>query len=314
LTFLIALALLQSAPATSELPATDPVPLPGPRTLGILDADRFDRCHDAATDDAVTGMAEAQAWLVAGGGFVARQCLGFAQAKGGLYDAAAISFATAAQEAEVARDWRVGNLWAQAGNAALAAGDPSAARGYLDAALAQGRLTGLALGEAHLDRARAALALEDWPAARTDLEQAAQHAAQDPLVWLLSATLARRQGDMVRAQADIAVAARLGPRDPAIALEAGNIAATVDDRDVAERHWLTAVQLGPATPQADAARARLDELRHIRESELMHIGRHIPSSINDGTPISPNDLQPRDATSESDPEAEAGSSPGPRLP
>ncbi len=280
MTLLIALALLQSTPA-SPAPVTDPIPLPGPRTLGILDADRFDRCHDAATDDAVTGMAEAQAWLVAGGGYVARQCLGFAQAKAGLYDAAAVSFATAAQEAEVARDWRAANLWAQAGNAALAAGDPGAARGHLDAALTQGRLTGLALGEAHLDRARASLALEDWARARTDLDLAAQHAAQDPLVWLLSATLARRQDDLARAQADIAVAARLGPRDAAIALEAGNIAITGDDVDAAETHWRTALQLAGSTALAATAQPRLDELRGVQDAALIHLGTRPASPLPD---------------------------------
>lgn len=263
MTLLLALALLQTAPVTTG----DPVPLAGPRTLGILDADRFDRCHDSAVDDPVAGMAEAQRWLVEGGGYIARQCLGFAQAKGGHYDAAADSFAQAASDAEAAHDWRAANLWAQAGNAALAAGDAERAKRHLDAALVQGRLTGLALGEVHLDRARAALALEDWAGARADLDLAKQHAAQDPLVWLLSATLARRQGDLVRAQGDIATAAQLGPRDAAIALEAGNIAASANDLDAAQRGWESAAALGGDTSAGVSARARLVELAAVRASE-----------------------------------------------
>ena len=257
---LLALALLQPAPASADPTVGDPVPLAGPRTLGILDADRFDRCHDLATEDPVSGMVEAQRWLIEGGGYVARQCLGFAQSKGGLYDAATESFVRAAGDAEVARDWRAANLWAQAGNAALAAGDAERARRHIDAALVQGRLTGVQLGLAHLDRARAALLLELWTDARTDLDLAAQHAAQDPLVWLLSATLARRQNDLARAQADITVAAQLGPRDAAIALEAGNIAAAGDRLEAAQRSWESAVALGGNTPAATTARARLAEL------------------------------------------------------
>lgn len=267
---MFALALMQSA--TADPTVGDPVPLAGPRTLGILDADRFDRCHDIATEDPVAGMAEAQRWIIEGGGFVARQCLGFAQAKGTLYDAATESFAQAAGEAEVARDWRAANLWAQAGNAALAAGDPERAMRHLDAALVQGRLTGVQLGEAHLDRARAALALQQWSAARADLDLAAQHAAQDPLVWLLSATLARRQDNLARAQADITVAAQLGPRDPAIALEAGNIAAAGDRLDAAQRSWESAVALGGDAPAATAARARLQELAAFRAEEAAAAG------------------------------------------
>lgn len=266
MTLLLALALLQSAPAAD--PTTgDPVPLAGPRTLGVLDADRFDRCHDSATEDPVAGMAEAQRWLIEGGGYIARQCLGFAQAKGELYDAATESFAQAASDAEAARDWRAANLWAQAGNAALAAGDPARAKRHLDAALVQGRLTGLALGEVHLDRARSALALEDWAGARADLDLAKQHAAQDPLVWLLSATLARRQGDLVRAQADIDTARQLGPRDAAIMLEFGNIAASVGDLDAAQARWEAAADLGGATPAGQAAAARLRELDAVRAAE-----------------------------------------------
>ncbi len=263
----LTIALMQSTPASADPTVGDPIPLPGPRTLGILDADRFDRCHDLATEDPLSGMAEAQRWLIESGGYVARQCLGFAQAKGGLYDAATESFAQAASDAEVARDWRAANLWAQAGNAALAAGDPERARRHLDAALAQGRLTGVQLGEAHLDRARAALAIEQWAAARGDLDLAAQHAAQDPLVWLLSATLARRQNDLARAQADITVAAQLGPRDPAIALEAGNIAAASDRLDAAQRSWESAAALGGETPAGVTAHARLAELAAFRAEE-----------------------------------------------
>lgn len=252
--------------------AADPVPLAGPRTLGVLDADRFDRCHDTATDDAVAGMVEAQRWIVEGGGFIARQCLGFAQAKAGLFDAATESFAQAATDAEAARDWRAANLWAQAGNAALAAGDPERALGHLNAALVQGRLTGLQLGEAYLDRARAALALERWSNARSDLDLAVQHAAQDPLAWLLSATLARRQGDLARAQADITVASQLGPRDAAIALEAGNIAAAGDRLDAAQRSWESAVALGGEMPAGTTARTRLQELAAFRAEEAAAAG------------------------------------------
>ncbi len=263
---LFALALMQAAPVVAQ-PA-DPVPLPGPRTLGILDAARFDRCHDLATDDAVAGIAEAQGWLADGGGFVARQCLGFAQSKAGQYAAATESFVQAAQEAEAASDWRASNLWAQAGNAALAAGDAVRARTLIDAALAGGRLTGVQLGLAHLDRARAALVMADWEAARADLDRAQAEASQDPLAWLLSATLARRQGDLARAQADITVAAQLGPRDAAIALEAGNIAAAADNLDAAEASWTSAAALGGNSPQGEAARARLEELRAVRASEM----------------------------------------------
>lgn len=256
-------------PPAPEIAPTRPLSqLPGPRTFGVIDQARFDACHDAAIADAATGVVTANQWLMEGGTFLARQCLGFAYARQGVFPAATATFVRAAEEAALARDWRAANLWAQAGNAALAGGDAAAAREHLNAALVAGTLTGVPLGEAHLDRARAGLVLGDMAGARRDLDLATRHAAEDPLVWLLSATLARRQDDLARAQADIAVAAQLGPRDAAIALEAGNIAAAGDRLEVAERQWQTAVTLGGATPPAVAARARLAELAAFREAEL----------------------------------------------
>lgn len=267
--------LLMAAQATetpaavpAAAPASPPAPtLAGPRTLGVLDQAKFDQCHDTATDDPAQGIVDANEWLIQGGGFLARQCLGFAFAKNANFAAAATTFAQAAHEAETARDWRAANLWAQAGNAALAAGDAATARQHLDAALVQGRLTGLQLGEAYLDRARAAIAMQDWATARADLDAAARDAAQDPLVWLLSATLARRQNDLVRAQADIQQAAALAPRDAAIALEAGNIAAADQRLDAARASWQSAVTLGGTSDIARAAQDRLAQLAAFEAEE-----------------------------------------------
>jgi tetratricopeptide (TPR) repeat protein len=277
------LALLLFTTQTSETPpapAPDPAPssaspsatssaqtLTAPRTLGSIDQQRFDSCHDTATDDPARGIVDANEWLIQGGGFIARQCLGFAFSKNGNFAAAASTFAQAAHEAETARDWRVANLWAQAGNAALASGDAASARQHLNAALVQGRLTGLQLGQAYLDRARAALVLQDWASARADLDAAARDAAQDPLVWLLSATLARRQNDLVRAQADIQQAVAIAPRDAAIALEAGNIAAAGQRLDAARTSWQSAVTLGEDSDIASTAQDRLAQLTAFEAAE-----------------------------------------------
>lgn len=198
--------LLQAAPA-------DPV------------AQRFDRCAALVKRDAAAGVAEAGKWQRAGGGLPARMCLGLGYVAQERWAPAEIAFAQAAAEAEIQRDGRAANLWAQAANAALAGGDPAKARGDLDRALALQTGSDLMRGEAHLDRARASVALNDLPAARTDLDAALKLVPADPLGWLLSATLARRQGDAARAAKDIAEAKRLDPNAPEIAGEAARIAA-----------------------------------------------------------------------------------------
>ena len=116
------------------------------------------------------------------------------------------------------------------------------------------------LGELHLDRARALVVAGQTDAAEIALAEAHKLAPEDPLAWLLSATLARRLGKLERAQADIDIAARLAPRDPEVALEAGNIAASAGKYDVARRNWTQAIEIRPEGPIARTARGHLSEL------------------------------------------------------
>ncbi|PXW79423.1 tetratricopeptide repeat protein [Blastomonas natatoria] len=252
--------VVPSQPASQ--PAEDPRPSPSLRgfTSPVADEARFDACMDMATDDPASGIVAANEWLIAGGGYFARHCLGFAYAKEGRWAAAADAFVDAARDAELARDKRATNLWTQAGNAVLATGDADKALTYFDAAMAQGVAQGLLLGELHLDRARALVVAGKTDAAEIALAEAHKLAPEDPLAWLLSATLARRLGKLDRAQADIDIAARLAPRDPEVALEAGNIAASAGKHDVARRNWTQAVEIRPEGPIAKTARAHLSEL------------------------------------------------------
>lgn len=241
---ILLLALLQSAAVGPPADAASAQP-------------RYERCIDLATQNPALGVEEAGAWNIAGGGFLARQCLGIAYANQQKWPAAATEFERAARDAEVAKDGRAAGFWAQAGNAFLAGGDAQKARTALNAAIAHGSLTGLDLGEVHLDRARAFVASGDLAAARTDLDKATKLAAADPLVWLLSATLARRAGDLPRAQGDIATALKLSADDAQVRLEAGNIAALKGDEAEAKAQWNAAIVNAPESDAATAARSAL---------------------------------------------------------
>ncbi len=227
------------------------------------DHDRWERCVEVATTDPEAAIADAERWKLAGGGFLAQQCRGMAYARVARWESAAGAFEAAAREAEVAKDVRSGKYWAQAGNGWLAAGDPARARSALDAALASGALAGLELGEAHLDRARARVALRDQQGARQDLDVAVVKAAADPMAWLLSATLARRMGDVPLAQRHIASAIELAGDDAAVQLEAGNVAASARDEAGAKAAWEKAVQLAPGSEAAAAARAALKQFEGV---------------------------------------------------
>jgi tetratricopeptide (TPR) repeat protein len=220
---------------------------------------RFTQCMDLATSDPAKALTDAVQWRSEGGGFLARQCLGVAYANQGKWAASAGTFEDAAHEAETAKDPRAPQYWASAGNAWIAALEPAKARAAIDAALAAGTLDGLELGEAHLDRARAMVALGDAESARSDLDKALTYAATDPLAWLLSATLARRSGDLPRAANDITEALKRSGDDPSVQLEAGNIAAASGNEADARTAWNRVIELAPGTGLASAARKALGQ-------------------------------------------------------
>lgn len=221
---------------------------------------RYDACVDLARTDPAAARAEATRWRIAGGGWFARQCAGLAYAQDSDWAAAAGEFEAAARAAETGKDAHAAQYRAQAGNAWLAAGDGARARAALDTALIAGTLIGLQLGEAHLDHARALVAIGDLAAARSGIDLALTTAADDPLAWLLSATLARRMDDLPRARKDIAEALRRAADDASVQLEAGNIAALGHDEAGARQAWAEAARLAPS---ADAGRSAVTALKQF---------------------------------------------------
>lgn len=223
---LLLLALLQSA-------APSPAPFPTPCDVRDPAASEARFAADRSADG--------------------RRCLGLALAAQERWPQAAAAFEEAARVAETARGEEAATFWAQAGNAWLAGGEFTKARVALDTALGAGTLTGMARGEAALDRARALVAAGDAKAARADLDLATADAADDPLTWLLSATHARRSGDLGRARADIAQALRRSADDAQVQLEAGNIAASSNDVAGAQAAWREAARLAPDAPAGRSA-------------------------------------------------------------
>lgn len=239
--------------------AINPPPPPATKPKTPMDA-RFEQCLDLATDDPAKGLLAANKWQIEGGGYLARNCLGFAYAEQRDWAKALPEFVQAAEGAEAAGEDRTAIFWSQAGNAAFASGENPAALKYLGKALAQNSLDGLLKGEVHLDIARVSVALNQYDEAKKQFAFVHQLVPQDPLGWLLSATLARRMGDLALAKSDIAEAAKLAGSDPAIALEAGNIAYEAGDVVNAKNNWGQAVKLGTDSASAKVAKRYLAQL------------------------------------------------------
>jgi tetratricopeptide (TPR) repeat protein len=217
-------------------------------------------CTEQIAADPVKAAESAQGWAARGGGALARQCAGLAYVAQERWAEAANAFEQAAGEAKAEEQLAAANLWVQAGNARLAGADPRGAIAAFDRALVTRLLSGPAKGEVRLDRARANVAAGDVQAARADLDEALKAVPEDPLAWLLSASLARRMEQLDRAQADIAEAARRSPDDAAVALEAGRIALAANSPAAARSAFEAAMRNQPGGEAANAARAELDRL------------------------------------------------------
>jgi len=227
--------------------------------------DRLLVCQREARSDPTSAIATASAWLREAQGTdrsYPQECLGFAYVSLLRWQAAEDAF-IAAREARAATDLSArAKLAAMAGNAALAENRSAAALQHLDQARGDATAAGdtpLA-GEIAADRAQALVGLGQLDQAAAALAEARRDAPQRLESWLLSATLARRQGKLDEAQTDIETAAALAPKDPAVGLEAGVIAALAGHDDAARQSWRSVTELAPDTPEAATARGYLAQL------------------------------------------------------
>jgi len=218
---------------------------------------RYRDCLALTRTEPARAAGRAQAWLGSGGGIMAAQCLGLALSAQEKWPQAAAAFEAAARDAEAREDRRRGDLWVEAGNAHLAAGDAVAARKAFDSALATKLLIPQLEGEVHLDLARAAVALNDPGRARIHIDKGLALVPKDPFGWYLSAALARRQNDLAVAREHIARAVSLAPDDASILLEAGNIAGVSGEKDAALGLFARAARTAPNSEAGKAARAAI---------------------------------------------------------
>lgn len=228
-------------------------------------ASRLARCLARTRTDPGGAIEEAEAWLAGAAGAErgdAGQCLGVAQSQTGLRADAAESF-LAARDATPADDARARALrGGLAGGALLAEGDFAGALALLDQAQldADSAADAQIRGQILLDRSIALVALDRVDEGAAALDAARAALPDDPQAWLLSATLARRQGDLVAAQERIVRAAQLAPRDPAVGLEAGVIAVMAGHDEAARRSWTSVIETAPGSTEAATAQGYLHQL------------------------------------------------------
>lgn len=222
------------------------------------DKSRYDACLAMARTEPQRGIEAAQAWRIEGGGVPARHCLAIAQFARKDYAEALKSFAGAARDSETALDGQAVVLWSQAADAALIAGKPDAALGFLDAAL-RGDLSPRAAASLRVTRAEALVDLKRTTEAAADLDTATTLDPQVRFGWLLKATLARRSGDLKTAEAAILKAAEVEPGSADVQLEAGNIASLQGNEELARAAWAAAAEADPTSATGRAAAKALQD-------------------------------------------------------
>jgi Flp pilus assembly protein TadD len=221
----------------------------------------YEGCVNAIASDPALSERFARAWAAEeNGGIPARQCLGLALVAQNRPAEGARAFEDAARLGEQLKNPLVPDLWGQAGNALLLAGDANGALGAFTSALAAaGEFAPRLSAGLHTDRARAAVEAGDSALARRDLDRAMALEPEEPTAFLLSAALALRAGDVKRAQIEIAEASRLAPADPDVMFEQGNVAAASGDSETARRVWELVIKAAPHSEAARLARGRLGE-------------------------------------------------------
>lgn len=238
-------------------PVTTAPPLQQPNALG--------QCMAAGRADAEAGEAWVRAWLARATTpderAQADECLGLLLTDAQDFAGAQAAFADAL--AAIPADETPGTvpLLAMAGNAALGNADWVHALDWFDRALAVHDYDDhAARGAIMADRARALVALGRNGDADGALTAARTEAPGDAGVFLLSATLARREQKLAAAQGFIETAASLNPRDPAIGLEAGVIAVLAGHDGAARKSWNSVLAAAPDSDEAKAARGYLAQL------------------------------------------------------
>ena len=239
----------------------------GAATAGAptIEEDRLALCRQEARSDPAAAMITASQWLAEAQGpgrSAPQQCLGFAYTSLLRWDAAESAFLAARQALLPGEYAARARLAAMAGNAAMAGGRNEAALAAFDLAQQDAATAGdpALVGSVEADRARALVALGRTGDAAEALARARQGAPQDATVWLLSATLSRRQERLEEALGQIRTAAALAPDDPAVGLEAGVIAALSGQDDAAETSWRAVLATSPGSPEATVAQDYLAQL------------------------------------------------------
>lgn len=199
----------------------------------------YDECIALAQTAPGSALSAADGWYAGGGGDAARHCRAMALASLGSFGEASRAVEELAQA--TTDPAAQSDLYAQAGDFQMAAGDPVSARGFFEQALALEPQSFAALD----GRARAAAAQRDFAGAISDLNRLLWLVPNDSEALSLRAAARRQTGDPTGALADAEAAIAADPSSAVAYFERGAARAVSGDREGARSDWMQAEQLDP---------------------------------------------------------------------
>src|SRR6516164_6070185 len=249
------LALLVATAAAAAEPAGSPTRLAGPRNAEA-DAATYDRCLKLAKQNPGAAQSLAQTWHERGGAHPADHCAAVALFGLKRYKEAATRLEALAQAMTTAPAGLRADVFDQAGQAWLLAGDP--VRAYA----AAGQALGLQPNDPELllDRAEAAASAGYFDKAIADLDHVlkADPSRVEALIYRASAN--RKLDRRDAALADVEKALARTPNSVPGLLERGNIRRLNGDLEGARADWERIGQLAPGSQADMAAQANIERL------------------------------------------------------
>ncbi len=229
---------------------------------GTSDSARYQSCLAQVKVAPGKALDMATGWRADGGGVPAMHCQALALIEQGnpQRGAAVLDAAATALGPQPKAKGFAGQLWAQAGNGWLLAGDNARAVSRLTTALGLLPDSGEPRTNALIDRARAYADQSAWGKVIADLNSAASLAPSNADVFLLRATAKRRSGDLGGAHTDIEMAGTLAPDNVDVLVERGISNAQSQNIDAALADWRQVVKLAPGSDQAKIAAGYLNQL------------------------------------------------------
>ena len=216
------------------------------------DPQRYRLCLNSSTANPGAALVDAEVWAKAGGGVPAQHCAALALVGLKRYGEAGARMDRLAAARDLPDPSFRAELFDQAGNAWLLAGDGAKAVQSFSAALT------LSGGDPDLftDLARAQAMRKNWPEVELDMNAALQITPRRADLMVLRASARRTLGRYRDARADLDAALKLKPGDGAALVESGLLRRQMGDIGGARRDFQAALK----TPSAAQAKENLDAL------------------------------------------------------